>query len=168
MHLPSSDPPGPETILMHDPGRLKFHNSRCSSAGSRGDHWAAFLQALIPAEGALDRLQHSASLPGCTAPPGEQERKGGRKQKLETVLRQGTGWWWGTPLQMPLREIQLPPVQYADGPHHQPLVAYYFQPSSSTDTLNWQRHIPPCWGGATSYDQTIGDYFSNPGLQGMT
>ena len=97
-------------------------------------------------EGALDTapsILPRPALPGCTAPPGEQERKGGRKQKLETVLAKERGGGGGTSLQMPLREIQLPPVQYADGPHHQPLVAY-FQPSSSTDTLNWQRYIPPC------------------------
>ena len=31
------------------------------------------------------------------------------------------------PLQMPLRELQQPPVQGADGHYHQPPVAYYYQ-----------------------------------------
>ena len=29
------------------------------------------------------------------------------------------------------------------GLYHQPPVAYYYQPFSSTDILNWQRHAPP-------------------------
>ena len=32
------------------------------------------------------------------------------------------------------------------GLYHQPPVAYYYQPSSSTDILNWQRHAPPYSG----------------------
>ena len=32
------------------------------------------------------------------------------------------------------------------GHHHQPPVAYYYQPFSSMDVLNWQRHAPPYSG----------------------
>ena len=48
-----------------------------------------------------------------------------------------------TSLQMPVREVQQPSVQDADGHYHQPPVAYYYQPFSSTDILNWQKHTPP-------------------------
>ena len=51
-----------------------------------------------------------------------------------------------TPLQRPLGEAQQPPVQDTDGHYHQPPVAYYYQPFSSTDMLNWQRHTPPYLG----------------------
>ena len=44
---------------------------------------------------------------------------------------------------MPLRELQQPPVQEACGHYHPPPVAYYYQPFSSTDILNWQRHTLP-------------------------
>ena len=47
---------------------------------------------------------------------------------------------------MPLREVQQPPVQDARGHYHQPPVTYYYQPFSSTDILNWQRHTPPYSG----------------------
>ena len=44
---------------------------------------------------------------------------------------------------MPVREVQQPSVQDADGHYHQPPVAYHCQPFSSTDILNWQKHTPP-------------------------
>ena len=47
---------------------------------------------------------------------------------------------------MPIREVQQLSVQDADGHYHQPPVAYYYQPFSSTDILNWQRHTPPYQG----------------------
>ena len=43
---------------------------------------------------------------------------------------------------MPLKELQQPLVQGANGHYHQPPMAYYYQPFSSTDVLNWQRHTP--------------------------
>ena len=46
------------------------------------------------------------------------------------------------PLQMPLREVQQPPMIGKDGNYHQVPVAYYYQPFSSTDILNWQKHTP--------------------------
>ena len=46
------------------------------------------------------------------------------------------------PLQMPLRELQQPPVQGADRHYHQPPIAYYYKPFSSMDILNWQKHTP--------------------------
>ena len=46
------------------------------------------------------------------------------------------------PLQMPLREVQQPPIIGEDGNYHQAPVTYYYQPFSSTDILNWQKHTP--------------------------
>ena len=46
------------------------------------------------------------------------------------------------PLQMPLRELQQPPVQGADRHYHQPPITYYYKPFSSMDILNWQKHTP--------------------------
>ena len=66
----------------------------------------------------------------------------GIRQRLRSAREQGER----TPLQMPLRELQQPPVQDVGGHHNQPPVAYYYQPFSSTDTLNWQRHPPPYSG----------------------
>ena len=47
-----------------------------------------------------------------------------------------------TPLQMPLRELHQPLGQDACGYYHQPPVACYYQPFSSRDILNGQRHTP--------------------------
>ena len=41
---------------------------------------------------------------------------------------------------MPLREAQQPPMIGEDGNYHQSPVTYYYQPSSSTDIVNWQKH----------------------------
>ena len=66
----------------------------------------------------------------------------------------------------------------AGGPYRQPPVAYYYQPFSTTDILNFQRQSllgllakikcklaethSTILGGATSHDQANGDYASNP------
>ena len=46
------------------------------------------------------------------------------------------------PLQMPLREVQQPPIIGEDSNCYQAPVAYYCQPFSSTNILNWQKHTP--------------------------
>ena len=60
--------------------------------------------------------------------------RGKKTQELEAALCQGTGG--KTPLQMPLKELQQPPIQDARGHYHQPLVDYSYQPFSSADILN--------------------------------
>ena len=69
---------------------------------------------------------------------GKGEENTGIRQRLRSAKEQEER----TPLQMPIRELQQPPVQEACGHHHQPPVAYYYQPISSMDVLNWQRHAP--------------------------
>ena len=44
------------------------------------------------------------------------------------------------PLQMPLREAQQPPMIGEDSNYHQVPVTYHYEPFSSTDILNWQKH----------------------------
>ncbi|OWK12447.1 hypothetical protein Celaphus_00002916 [Cervus elaphus hippelaphus] len=62
MHLPSSAPPGPDTILMPDPGRLKSHTAAAPPPAPAEIIEPPFQQAPIPAEGASGhRPQHSAS-----------------------------------------------------------------------------------------------------------
>ena len=46
------------------------------------------------------------------------------------------------PQQVPRRGLQQP-VQGADRHYHQPPRAYYYQPFSSVDLLNWQKLTPP-------------------------
>ena len=66
----------------------------------------------------------------------------GIRQSLCSAKEQGER----IPLQMPIRELQKPPVQDACGHYHPPPVAYCYQPFSSTDILNWQRYTPPYSG----------------------
>ena len=73
---------------------------------------------------------------------GKGEENTGIRQRLCSAKEQGER----TPLQMRLRELQQPPVQDSCGHYHQPPVAYYYQPFSSIDILNWQRHTPPYSG----------------------
>ena len=46
------------------------------------------------------------------------------------------------PLQMTLRDVQQPPMYGKDGNYYQAPIAYYYQPFSSTDIPNWQKHTP--------------------------
>ena len=75
-------------------------------------------------------------LPVSTSKQGEGDF--GIKQRLCSA-REPEG---KAPLQMPLREVQQPAMQGEDGNYHQAPVAYYYQPFSSTDILNWQKHTP--------------------------
>ena len=68
-------------------------------------------------------------LPVSTSKQGEGDF--GIKQRLCSA-REPEG---KAPLQMPLREVQQPPVQGEDGNYHQAPVAYYYHPFSSTDIL---------------------------------
>ena len=70
---------------------------------------------------------------------GKGKENTGIRQGLCSTKEQGER----TPLQIPLKELQQPPVQNACGHYHLPPVACYYQPISSTDILNWQRHTPP-------------------------
>ena len=87
-------------------------------------------QAVIPAmEISGQRPQNSTSAgPPRLNPPllvstdGKGEENTGIRQRLHSSKEQGER----TPLQMPLRELQKPPVQDAGGHYRQLPVAYYY------------------------------------------
>ena len=70
--------------------------------------------------------------------PGQGGGTTGIKQRLHSAKEPEEK----IPLQMPLREVQRPPMIQEDGNYHQAPAAYYYQPFSSTDILNWQKHTP--------------------------
>ena len=109
-----------------------------------------FRQALIPAVGTSGQCPQnstSAGPPRLYPPlPVSTDGKGEENTAMRQWLRSAKEEGEGTLLQMPLRELQQPPVQDACGHYHQSPVAYYYQPFSSTDVLNWQRHAPPYSG----------------------
>ena len=137
-------------------------SSRCSSTSSPRDHRATILAGSNSSDG--DPGQHpqnsTSAGPPRLYPPLLVSRGRGKKtgirQRLPSAKEQGER----TPLQMPLRELQQPPIQDACGHYHQAPVAYYYQPFSSTDILNWQRHTPPYLGEPQAMI-TLGNYFSN-------
>ena len=74
--------------------------------------------------------------------PVSTPRQGGGTTGIKQRLRSGKEPEERIPLQMPLREAQQPPMTGEDGNHHQAPVTCYYQPFSSTDILNWQKHTP--------------------------
>ena len=149
--LPPSAPQGPEASLMPDPGPGEVHAAATSLPPALLEIIEPpFWQAPIPVmETSGQHPQDSTSAgPPRLYPPlpvstdGKGEENTVMRQRLCSAKEEGEG----TLLQMPLRELQQPPVQDACGHYHQSPVAYYYQPFSSTDVLNWQRHAPPYSG----------------------
>ena len=66
--------------------------------------------------------------------------RGRKTQKLEAVLHQGTGG--KNPTTGAPQRATTASGSGRMGHYHQPPVAYYHQPFSCTDILNWQRHAP--------------------------
>ena len=148
---PPRAPPGLEAALMPDPGPGEVPAAAAALPPALPEIIEPLSQeAPIPLmETSGQRPQNSTSAgPPRLNPPllvstdGKGEENTGIRQRLCSAKEQGER----TPLQMPLRELQRPPVQDACGHYHQPPVAYYYQPFSSTDILNWQRHTPPYSG----------------------
>ena len=67
-----------------------------------------------------------------------------KTQQLEAVLRQGSGG--KNPTTDAPQRATTASSSGRMGHYHQPPVAYYYQPFSSMDILNWQRHTPPYSG----------------------
>ena len=115
--LPPSAPPGQEAALMPNPGPGSSCSSHCSSPSSPGVHRATFQQDPIPVmETSSQRPQNPTSAgPPRLYPPllvsidGKGEESTAIRQRLRSAKEQGEQ----TPLQMPLRELQQPPVQVA-------------------------------------------------------
>ena len=59
--------------------------------------------------------------------PVSTDRKGKGDARIKQRLCSAKEPEERAPLQMPLRELQQPPVQGADGHYHQPPIAYYYQ-----------------------------------------
>ena len=151
MHLPPSAPPGPESALIPDPGPGEVPAAAAALPPALPEFVEPpFQQVPVPAmETSGQHPQNSTSAgPPRLCPPllvstdGKGEEDTAVRQRLRSTKGQGER----TPLQMPLRELQQPPGQDACGYYHQPPVAYYYQPFSSADILNWQTHAPPYLG----------------------
>ena len=102
-------------------------------------------QALQPSAGGTVGPPDSTTPDAATAfpklplsTPGQGGGTTGIKQRLHSAKEPEEK----IPLQMPLREVQQPPMIREDGNYHQAPAAYYYQPFSSTDILNWQKHTP--------------------------
>ena len=139
---PPSAPPGPEATLMPDPGPGEVP----AAATSLPPALPEFIEppfVELPAMETSDQCRQNSTSAGPSRlyPPLpvstdlKEEENVVIRQRLCSAKEQGER----TPLQMPLRE---PPVQDSCGHYHQPPVAYYYQPFSSTDILNWQRYTP--------------------------
>ena len=141
-------PPRPEATLTPNPGPGEVPSAAAALPPALPEIIEPpFWQAPIPAmetSGQCPQNSTSARPPRLHPPlpvstDGKGEENTAIRQRLCSAKEQGER----TPLQMPLRELQQPPVQEACGHYHQAPVAYCYQPFSSTDILNWQRHTPP-------------------------
>ena len=155
---PPSAPPGPEAALLPNPGPGEVPAAATALPPALPEFVEPpFWQAPIPAmETSGQRPQNSTSAglprlypPLPVSPDGKGEEITAIRQRLRSTKEQGER----TPLQMPLRELQQPPVQEACGHYHPPLVAYYLLP-----TIFLYRYIKlaethsTILGGATSHD----------------
>ena len=125
--LPST-PPGLEAALLTDPGPGEVPAAAPAPPPALPEiAEPPFRQTPIPAmETSGQRPQDSTSTgsprlypPLLESTDGKGEEKTGIRQRLHSTKEQGER----TPLQMPLRELQQPPVQDAWGRYHQPPVA---------------------------------------------
>ena len=125
--LPST-PPGLEAALLTDPGPGEVPAAAPAPPPALPEiAEPPFRQTPIPAmETSGQRPQDSTSTgsprlypPLLESTDGKGEENTGIRQRLHSTKEQGER----TPLQMPLRELQQPPVQDAWGRYHQPPVA---------------------------------------------
>ena len=141
MRLHPSTTPGPEAALMPDPGPGEVPAAAAALPPALPEIIEPLSQEapipLMETSGQRPQNSISAGSPRLNPPllvstDGKGEENTGIRQRLCSAKEQGER----TPLQMPLRELQQPPVQDSCGHYHQPPVAYYYQPFSSTDILN--------------------------------
>ena len=120
MRLPPSAPPGPEATLMPNPGPDEVSAAATALPPTLPEFVEPqFRRASIPAvETSGQRPQDSSSagpprlyLPLPVSTDGKGEENTAIRQRLRSTKEQGER----TPLQMPLRELQQPPVQDAWG-----------------------------------------------------
>ena len=125
-HLPPSAPPGPEATLLPHPGPGEVPAAATALPPALPEFIKPqFWQALIPAmetSGQCPQNSTSAGPPRLYPPlpmstDGKGEENTAIRQRLCSSKEQGER----TPLQMPLRELQQPPVQDAWGTTISPL-----------------------------------------------
>ena len=146
--LPPRAPPGSEAALTPDSGPGEVP----AAAAALPPALLEFIelpiwQAPIPAmETSGQRPQNSTSAgPPRLYPPlpvstnGKGEGNIAIRHRLHSAKEQGEGTDAPQRATAASRSGRM-------GHYHQPPAAYYYQPFSSTDILNWQRHAPPYSG----------------------
>ena len=150
MHLPPSAPPGPEAALMPNPGPGEVPAAATALPPALPEFVEPpFQQAPIPAMETSDQCpQNSTSAgPSRMYPPlpvstdGKGEENTAIRQKLRSDKEQGEEPHYRCP-----SEGITASSSGCMGHYHLPPIAYYYQPFSSMDILNWQRHAPPYSG----------------------
>ena len=149
-HLPPRAPPGPEAALLPNPGPGEVAAAATALPPALPEFVEPpFRQAPIPAvetSGQCPQNSTSAGPPRLYPPlPVSTDGKGEETQQLDRGC---------TPPRNRGKEplYRCPSESYnslqfrTHGHYHQPPVACYYQPFSSTDILNWQRHAPPYSG----------------------
>ena len=131
MRLPPSAPPGPEATLMPSAGPVEVPAAAAAPPPALPEFVEPpFRQAPIPAvetSGQCPQNSTSARSPRLYPPlpvstVGKGEENTGIRQRLCSAKEEGER----TPLQMPLRELQQPPIQDEYGHYHQAPVAYCY------------------------------------------
>ena len=144
---PPNAPPGPEATLMPDLGPGEAPAAAAAPLSTLLEIVEPpFWQPPVPAMVTSGQCpQNSASarpsrlyphLPVSTDGTGEENTA--IRQRLHSAKEQGEEPHYRCPSES-YKSLQF----RTQGNYHQPPVAYYFQPFSSTDILNWQRHTPP-------------------------
>ena len=146
MHLPPSAPPGPEAALMPNPGPGEVPAAATALPPALPEFVEPpFQQAPIPAmetSGQCPQNSTSAGPPRLYPPlpvstDGKGEENTAIRQRLHSAKEQGEEPHYRCP-----SEGTTVSGSGRVGHYHQPPVAHYYQPFSSTDILNWQRHAP--------------------------
>ena len=145
--LPPSAPPGPAVVLMPNPGPGEVPAEATALPPALPESVEPqFRQSPIPAmETSGQRLQDSTSAgpPRLYPPlPMSTDRKGDENtvisQRLRSAKKQGEEPDYKCPSES-YNSLQF----RMHGALPSAPVAYYYQPFSSTDILNWQKHAPP-------------------------
>ena len=147
--LPPSAPPGPEATIMPSAGPGEVPAAAAAPPPALQEIIEPpFRQALIPAmetSGQRPQDSTSAGLPRLYPPflvsiDGKGEENTGIRG-CALPRNRGKEPHYRCP-----SEGTTASSSGRMGHYHQPPVAYYYQPFSSTDILNWQRHVPPYSG----------------------
>ena len=146
MRLPPLAPPGPEATLMPDPGPGEVPTAATAPPPALPETVESpFWQAPIPA------METSGQRPQDSISAGSPSLYPPLSVSTDRKEEENTGIRGCTPPRNRGKEPTTDTPQRATttsglGHYHQLPVAYYYQPFSSMDILNWQRHTPPYSG----------------------